>query len=357
MTRWSCPRCRADLPSGASPWLCTGCGTRFPLCGGIPILAPEPLELLAMEAAQIGTRRAKSRRRLDALDAAARDARLAFRSEPFAARREGMLRNDRLAEAQLLDVLAALASLGGVRSPLDGPNGQRTLTKDAMQYLYSDWGPGAAGSDAATIRGEVSRLIALRPPAEGDRVLVVGAGLGRHAADFASKCRDVVAIDLAFEPLWLCTRLMEAPLEFALFQDVAPLDRQGLTLLSSTAPAVRPAGLSLAVADAAHLPLPDASVSHILSVYFTDLVPLPTLLSEARRVLRPGGSFLHLGPLHYGGGDGFEWHVAPEELPQAFAALGFKMGAVNQLQLHFQRTPGCGLDISYAGYAFNAEVV
>jgi carnosine N-methyltransferase len=356
MMRWSCPGCRADLLPGPSPCTCPGCGTRFPHCGGLPILAPEPLELLAAEAGRIAAQRAKSRSRLEALDASARDPRLAFRAEPFAARREGMLRNDRLAEGRLLDVLAALASLGGLTSPvssLPGSSGARAPMEDALQYLYSDWGTGSAGSDVAVTRAEVSRQMALQPAKEGDRVLVIGAGVGRHAADVASPGCDVVAIDLALEPLWLCARLMEAPLEFALFQDIAPLDRQALTLSCATVPTIKPAGLSLAVADAARLPLGNATVSHIISVYFTDLLPLPVLLSEAHRVLRPGGRFLHVGPLHYASG-GFEWHVAPDELPQAFAALGFQTESIRRLQLHFQRTPGCGLEIAYASYAFGA---
>ena len=351
---WHCPRCKGPLSSTPAPSRCAACALSFPTCGEIPILTRDPLALLAAEAARIGAQREGIREQLARLAVSETDGRLAFRAAPFAARREGLARNDRLAAARLQDLLGALAALGGPRAPFEGPLPARAGAGDPLQYLHADWGPSSSNGDAFRVRQVVEELVAQRPRGPRARALVLGCGAGRQAAELTSRFDEVLAIDLEHEPLWLCERALRSPIEFALLQDVSPLDSPGLTFLSRTIEAQRPKGLHLAVADAAQLPLADASVSHVVSVYSIDIQPLPVLLGEARRVLQPGGVFLHLGPLHYRDDD-IAWHAAPDELPQAFAALGFQLDPVTEHRFPFHRTPGCGLEISYACYAFEAK--
>jgi ubiquinone/menaquinone biosynthesis C-methylase UbiE len=66
------------------------------------------------------------------------------------------------------------------------------------------------------------------------------------------------------------------------------------------------------IADARALPIPDASLGAVVSIFFTDVVPLSKLLPEVRRVLRPGGRFISVGPLCYHFTDKAEWLTQEE---------------------------------------------
>lgn len=48
-----------------------------------------------------------------------------------------------------------------------------------------------------------------------------------------------------------------------------------------------------------NIPLPDNSVDIIISVYFSDVIPMSEYLEEFTRVLKPNGIFIHFGPLDY----------------------------------------------------------
>lgn len=99
------------------------------------------------------------------------------------------------------------------------------------------------------------------------RVLDIGAGAGeRNPYAFRGRCREMIGVDL--DP-----RVADNPL----------LDR----------------GL---VADAASLPLPDASVDVAFSIYVLEHVDDPErFVGEVHRVLAPGGVFLAITPnrFHY----------------------------------------------------------
>ena len=53
------------------------------------------------------------------------------------------------------------------------------------------------------------------------------------------------------------------------------------------------------IGDALQMPFPSAKFDLVLSIYFTDVVSIKRLINEIKRVLRPGGTFLHFGPLDY----------------------------------------------------------
>ncbi len=96
-------------------------------------------------------------------------------------------------------------------------------------------------------------------------VLDVGSGRGGTAALVADRFRaDVVGVDLSPEAVAFCTR------------------------------AHRSARLRFEVGDAEHLPLPDESVDVVTNLESSHTYPdMRAFLAEVRRVLRPGGWFLH----------------------------------------------------------------
>ncbi|MBB95701.1 MAG: SAM-dependent methyltransferase [Rhodobacteraceae bacterium] len=98
--------------------------------------------------------------------------------------------------------------------------------------------------------------------APGARILDLGAGVGRHALWLARNGFDVVALDAAPEGL-------------------AEIDRQG--------------GVDTVLARMDALPFDDEAFDHVLSwnvIYHGDEDVLLRTISEIRRVLKPGGTYL-----------------------------------------------------------------
>jgi SAM-dependent methyltransferase len=104
--------------------------------------------------------------------------------------------------------------------------------------------------------------------------------------------------------------------------------------LSPPAPSDR-SGMTCVLGDATTMPVPDHSCDAVVSVYTTDAIPLSSLLPELRRVLKPTGRFIHVGPLGYHFPDVAN-HLACSELPGAFAQAGLRLHELSHL-----RAPHC----------------
>ena len=95
------------------------------------------------------------------------------------------------------------------------------------------------------------------------------------------------------------------------------------------------------IADALSLPIPDASLEAVVSIFFTDVIPLSRLLPEVRRVLRPGGRFISVGPLVYHFEDKAEW-LTQEEMRfviQSRHEMAFESGDT-VLEIPYMDHPG-----------------
>ncbi|WP_046778702.1 class I SAM-dependent methyltransferase [Streptomyces yangpuensis] len=186
-------------------------------------------------------------------------------------------------------------------------------TYDAHPGMYGDE-PSAPAVHAVEVFRGVS----------ASRVLELGAGHGRDALYLARSGFAVTATD--FSPM-------------------------GLDQLSRAAEA---AGVADRVITAVHdvrepLPLPDASVdavyAHMLLCMALSTAEIHSLVSEVRRVLRPGGAFVytvrHTGDAHYGAGighgddiwehGGFAVHFFPRELVDSLAQ-GWELSEVHEFE-------------------------
>jgi SAM-dependent methyltransferase len=115
------------------------------------------------------------------------------------------------------------------------------------------------------------------------RVLEVGVGTGRIALPLAERVGHVLGVDRS------------APMLAKLVEKRGPLP------------------VALARADAARLPLPDASVEAAVAVHVFHLIPgWRAVLAELARVLRPGGLLLHGGDDHARGAAWRRWRARTE---------------------------------------------
>ena len=108
---------------------------------------------------------------------------------------------------------------------------------------------------------EIERVASFLEP--GQRVLEIGAGTGRQAVELSRRGFDVVAIELPAS-------------NYAAHRLFPIVDYDGRTI-----------------------PLPDASVDTVFSSNVLEHVPdLVRIHGEIRRVLKPGGSCIHVLPTH-----------------------------------------------------------
>jgi SAM-dependent methyltransferase len=139
--------------------------------------------------------------------------------------------------------------------------------------------------------GSAGLLGRLLGPADVDRYLCldVGCGTGLHFAAVAARGYTVVGVDLSADQLRIAA--------------------------SRNVRIVR--------ADAARLPLPDASVPAVVMTFIhTDVDDFPATVAEAARVLRPGGRLIYLG-LHPGYVGAFADRQAEGESHEVRIGVGY----------------------------------
>ena len=178
----------------------------------------------------------------------------------------------------------------------------------AFNYLKRDWcGLPEAEEQLSVIRNSLSTVIR-EYCHDMQTALVLGAGLGRIAWDLSDCFDHLYATDLAF-PMASFYNLIAKGEEINFadlnFSQIRSNLHSTKNLTASTAAvgytdtdrAHISDKISYFLSDATQLPLPDRSVSCILSVYFTDVLPFPQLFPEVNRVLKKDGLFIHFGPL------------------------------------------------------------
>ncbi len=173
---------------------------------------------------------------------------------------------------------------------------------DFWHYLARDWSGSKAGQEELSvivpaIVDHISGRLASR-----DVVVIPGAATGRIAWELQQHFKHVAAFDSSFAMVASFRLLTEEP------QTLWQIDQANRATAADVAQSFKAlvpertasvGELSFSVADALAIPFPEGKASAFVSVYFTDVLSLPELLQSARRVLAPGGLFVHFGPLDY----------------------------------------------------------
>jgi SAM-dependent methyltransferase len=313
-----CPRCSTPLaasPDVSASMACT-CGAAYPVfAGGVPVLVDDARALL-------GAARHRYAREAALLSGALHGfgelGKQGVRPEAMARLRAGVtLNRDALARW----VAAIDVHTGGPIGPAP-PEDRRTLKISGIfRHLVTDWGwrersEAMIAATAAAVRRRLDGAT------ERGLAVCLGAGAGRLAWELCADVEHVVSIDLeaAFGVTagWLRAGDVTVcdPLE-ANARHVADLCPE-VPLRMPAAPGFHPC-----VADAMRPPVGEGTASLVVSAFFSDVVAFPRLLALARRLLRPGGRFVHLGPLGYFAYEPAEMWTA-DEVREHVPSFGFR---------------------------------
>lgn len=348
LERLCCPVGKTPLtfasPAGDS-LASTQCGTAYPVIGGVPVLVPEPGSYLCRTGLELeahNQRRAQHLRTLDAF--LSQDS---FRTPMLRALRAALQKNVALTIAQRdavaarLDARTVLAHVAaqGVKlaDPLQTP---AFYGPDLLGFVRADWSdePQAAEQRTAVmnrLRDNIKAYCQGR-----DSALAVGGGAGRYAHELAASFDHTFGADLNFTYVDIYHRLRHGPLELAdIFYPMIASDAVADDFVAALPGGQFPGNLAYFVADALQLPVRDGSQDAVVSVYFSDCVPIMRLLGEVRRVLKPSGVFVSLGPLLYHSVDETAWFT-PSETVEIARQLGFTLEHDEWTQLRYWSSPG-----------------
>lgn len=180
------------------------------------------------------------------------------------------------------------------------------LSTFSLGYLLRDWGTGQENEQQQLITQTIEqKLQALGLFQEGGQALFMGCGMGRYAVDLAPHYEQVTAFDASVLMIW-CIEYLQ---KMGSWKVLNKAERNCRTIAStiqeeevSMTPAQKAtiqSKVNFLVANATAIPLEKASVEHIYSIYFTDVLPLPELYQQVDKLLKEQGLFIHFGPLEY----------------------------------------------------------
>lgn len=245
-----------------------------------------------------------------------------------------------------------------------------------LSYLCRDWSQlkpceQQVATLLNTIEHDLGQYVSSDEP-----VLVVGAGMGRIAAELCKTYRNVYAIDNSITMASCYHSLLKKDINFFDIQlkgvfkaedMVFPLkasmnfssgdsltDEQGSLNCQQQMLTTEIANqLQYVVGNALQMPFADHSMQAIVSVYFTDVFPIKFYLQEIKRVLMPGGIFIHLGPLEYHFNDKAEMYAA-DEIKEIFIQNGFSWLSESIVKSTHLYSPFSMLSLTYDNWKFTA---
>jgi SAM-dependent methyltransferase len=325
----NCPHCRSTIIYDQDKFNCTGCSQSFPVVDNIPILAPIPYYYLAKMYYAYQQHITLQQKTVERINHQLKTNSL--RKQEL----EALL----LATTQNLSYFLTLEKK--LRKLVDPENlfnvfHSRPPVSYALNldYLNRDWSwSKETEHEIQTIISSFKNVLGNFVKEPMQRSAFLGAGTGRLALELSSGFDSVWCIDYSFTMAYFYQKVL---LESLPFYKIVPKNRisKGQLVTPVTA---RLNGSSdkdfhqqlkkirYIIGDAAQAPFASGSFDAIFSIYFSDVVPFQKLVKEVKRLLKPGGLFIHFGPLdfHF---DEIEEMLAYEEIKDLLISEGFTIG-------------------------------
>ncbi len=297
----ACVHCKnTHWKSNESAWTCLSCKTIYPvLFGYTPVLMPRAREHITKTYLQFRQYLLEQQQRAQELEKAV--TLNSYRKEQLALLLRGQRHNSNLLYSLQEQLSKELLPGPDLIEYLHTQPAAALRYTTNFDYLRRDWTGLPEGElELREINTSLNKAISFVKP-KCSKVVVLGAGMGRVAYDLCSSVDQVIALDQSISMGAWFHKIAEEDLTF---YEINPKNTQYFEDRVRPLRARMPdknhlSKLFYGIADAQQLPLASQSVDAVISVYFTDLLPLKKLLPEVKRVLRPGGAFIHFGPLHY----------------------------------------------------------
>jgi N2227-like protein len=350
-----CPVCRTPLVSASEPARCERCELVYPSVSGIPCLMAEPTGFVQAALNRVASHVAVTSERAQGMLLEAQGADVSEKTR----QRLQRLANGLLAEAQCLEALcqplrdtasAYPAPLSALTTLLENPVSAVPYT----EHVFRDWVWGEA-ENLRTLALVEKYLVEPTPT-----LAVFGAGTARLALDLSKHplVDEVLAIDKNPLPFLVTSRLLSGSIVELVEFPLVPLAIEHVAIPRRIEPwAVAASGLKLIFADALSTPFADDSLDAVVTPWFIDDVQadLSEIATEVNRVLRPGGSWLNVGPLYYSGSASHAYSL--EETLDIVRDHGFELTGQEAHSLAYFDSPVSGTCRIDRTYVFAARKV
>lgn len=304
----TCRTCNTKLESGHSgeSYFCRTCDQYFPVVNNVPILVKSPGLFLARtflyNEELIRQQNAKINQLEKILDSSER-------SGILLKIQKGLIENLQHVK-QLQAIIDPFIKKEDIVTAL-GSKEDISFYGGTLEYLKRDWCWLPEGEKELEIIFNTISSFVNKHLKEKNNVLILGAGAGRSAWDLCRVFENVYAVDSSLNLVNYYYTLLKSNIRFNQIvernvysaKDVVLPFEASLQPQESNKELRRSGAFHFFAGYASKTFLPAESMDTIASIYFTDVLPIRSLLEEVKRILKPGGLFIHFGPLGYHFGD------------------------------------------------------
>lgn len=333
--QFQCPESSQKLNVSAARWT-TDSGTIYPVIDGIPWVVKRPDHLLA----EWQTLTQQTLNDLKASSTLAEHA-LTVAEADLTRKKIQKLATSYADQATIVENLLKPMSTSPLAAPVSQalqkilPSTQKLLSYSAN--IFRDWNWGAE-ENAKTL--ELVREVL--PEAKGTFIFL-GCGAGRFLYDVHQHYKPTESVGIDINPLLLgIAQKMFKGGELTLYEfPMLPISSDKAAILRTLkAPAKLSGSVQLLLADMAALPLADAQADVIFTPWLIDILPFDTteVMHTIHRLLKPGGTWVQLGPLGFKRRDP-NANLCIDELVALANQNGFKVGAVQTKFLPYNQSP------------------
>jgi len=330
---------------------CGHCGASYPLIGRLPALFRQPEEALTATYISYIRFETEQQRIISDLDWQMKTNRQ--RSQLTGRLKEAIAQNLSVIDT----VRLALEPLISVRSVASVSSQNVLAYSTSLNYLRRDWCRLPECEHEIRIIRDTLATVLNDSLEDRDLAVYMGAGMGRIAWEFSHIFGQSVAIDNSIAMGFNFYRLQQESLSFYEVNTKRAFCTEDMVrMLEARIPPSGPGAPEILyiAGNALDTPLPDASVSSVVSVYFTDVFPLRLYLKEIRRILKPGGLFVHFGPLEYHFEETADM-LSAEEIRAIFESAGFDILKDEEVHTTNLESAVSMLSVQYRNWFFAAR--